>query len=329
MREHDRLPTPAERETARALINKMHKDPSGTIFDHGMLGHADKSHINVSDEQLLDNILFEGVKNGDTVFADKDAAKKCMTDVLKSKAYHLAKFLTIAKPGDTITYYTPLLDDQGDTKPVGHGFIGTRDKSGMGLDISKPIRPIETNMAAVIITKDRHAEDEWRITTAFPVSRIEPKMSEDEKADCQIETVMDYDFEAVLHATESYKRATPMQRAILDYNNVGKAHHGIAQLKYRPYSGGREESVTILDSKGLPATTITGDLNSAVSVTETTYGRRTELVRDATERLCTALQDQIEQVREIRQERNKNRKPPQGGPPDAKPHDDDQPSGPK
>lgn len=239
-------PTDADIRAGRKLYEKFNRSPETFILNHGFLGHSESSHVGVSDRKLLDNILFRGKKNGDTVFENKEIQQRCIAEILRAHIRGIAQFTNIAKPGDTITYYGQIENEDGDPIQIGHGFIGKRDQSGIGADISQPIRAVKSNTAAVIITKDPRAEDGWKITTAFPLSRVEPGMSEVEKEYMEIGPVTGYDFAPALHATDSYKSATPIQRTLLDYNNIArKARPDLLPVEYIPRKNGAPEQIII------------------------------------------------------------------------------------
>lgn len=215
--------TEADRQLAKKIKAQVFRNPGAVILTHGLLGHAESSHVDVSSEKLLDNMLFRGRKSGDTAFYDRKTAQDCLAETIATKSFTIAKFVNRAKRGETMVLYMPFFDDEtGDTKSIGYGFIGRRSPSGIGTDISKPIQAITSNMTATVIKKDPRIEDGWSIVTSFPVSRFEPHMDEYEKSDLDISPNPGFDFEAALHATESYKSATPVQRVLLDYNNIAR-----------------------------------------------------------------------------------------------------------
>lgn len=296
--------TEAEKQAARELLAKLRRNPKQTIWEHGFLGHAQSSHVDTTDKKLLDNMLFRGKKNGDTVFKDKETAQTCIEDTLTAKAYTIAKFVNCARPGDTITFYWQSINDEGEAETVGHGFVGKRDPSGIGMDISKPIRAVQSNMAAVIITKDPRVEDGWKITTAFPMSRMEPQMNDYEAEELQITTIPDYDFESVLHQTDSYQHATPIQRALLDYNNIARKDRALLPVTYMPRNQGRPEQIKIPVPGGRYAgeyVYITGDDFAAVATTGSFP--MSGILKETAEYLANAVNQQITQVEDDRRSR--------------------------
>lgn len=235
-----------DRQKAREFVAKLKRNPGHTIDSHGFLGHSETSHVDVSDTELLDNILKKGTKRGDTVFTDKKMQRRFLEDALEAKSYEIAKFARAAKPGDMKIWYWQVFGENGEMETLGHGFIGTRDPSGDGIDISKPIRAITSNTGAFVIKKNPRAEDSWQLVTAFPVSRISPDIPETEREEAEIKTIEDFDFAPALHATDSYKSATPIQRTLLDYNNIArKTRPDLLPVEYVPRKNGAPEQIII------------------------------------------------------------------------------------
>lgn len=304
------ITTNADRQAAKKLIAKINANAQQVILEHGFLGHVESSHVNVTNTKLLDNMLFRGKKRGDTVFNSKEIATQCLKEVLTGKAYNIATFARTAKPGETRTYYWQTFDEnQDDDEPamIGHGFIGEKNPKGDGIDISKPIRAIQTNMAAVIITRDPKAEDGWKITTAFPISRVEPRMTEYERADLNIQTIPDFDFEPVLHATESYQHASPIQRVLLDYNNIDRKTMTAIPVQYVPRENGREEQIIIPMPPGRYTghrVIITGDERAAAS--RTGSFPLPDIIESTTSYLTQKVNDQITQFEIDRRARKRS-----------------------
>lgn len=293
-----------DRQKAKEFIAKLKRNPEHTINTHGFLGHSETSHVEVPDTKLLDNILKGGTKRGDTVFIDKKTQRKFIESALEAKSYEITRFARTAKPGETKIWYWQLFNDDGKMETLGHGFVGTRDQSGNGIDISKPIKAIMSNTGAIVIKKNPHAEDEWQLVTAFPVSRISPDIPESEREEAEITTIPDFDFAPVLHATESYQHASPIQRALLDYNNIDRKTMAAIPVQYVPRRNGREEQIVVPMPQGRYAgesVIITGDERAAASRTGS-FPLPTVIER-VTEHLMKKVNDQITQVETDRRAR--------------------------
>lgn len=296
--------TTAERASMKKQLSELYSRPSKVINDHGYLGHSTQSHVNVDDATLLNNVIRSGGKIGDTVFNDAKTQQATITRLLKAKIADIIRFTSDAKPGDKAVFYAPFTNEDGDIEPIGHGFIGQPLKNEKGVDIGKPIQAISTNIIGMAIQKDPKMPDGWKLLTAFPASRIEKELNTYDRNDVQITTIPDFDFEPVLHATESYQHASPIQRALLDYNNIDRKTMAAIPVQYVPRRNGREEQIIVPMPQGRYAgesVIITGDERAAASRTGS-FPLPTVIER-VTEHLMKKVNDQITQVETDRRAR--------------------------
>lgn len=290
-----RMLSVAEKESMKRQLAELYKSPSGVISNHSFLGHASQRHVGIDDVELLNNVIKPGGKRGDSVFDSRKDQEEAIEQVLKSKMADIIKFVSDAKPGEKRPYYINCVDEDGEPKKIGHGFF--RQTPGTE-GTAAPVKCIETDTACVIIQKDRRMPDGWAILTACPVTRLEASMSDYEKAEANILVLPDFDMEDILHKTETYKKATPIQRTVLNYVNVDRKHMAALPIRYKNYSGREDEHIEILDNNTRPGIRITGDTAMAVSVTESRGTRVTKNMRDTAEYLTFALRRQIDMVRE-------------------------------
>ena len=81
------------RDTSAADYSRMKldEDPAAYIRAHTMGGHTYESHVGVSDETLLDNVL-TGKKRGDTAYKDAETEIYCTSELLYANMDRIIAF---------------------------------------------------------------------------------------------------------------------------------------------------------------------------------------------------------------------------------------------
>lgn len=237
------------RDTSAADYSRMKldEDPAAYIRAHTMGGHTYESHVGVSDETLLDNVL-AGKKRGDTAYKDAETEIYCTSELLYANMDRIIAFAegTSSKDkGSRIVLQSDFYDpDTGEPSEIGTGFISEASSKYQTMTRGAGVHRVSCACAAVVITKNRNIPGGWEITTSFPMA-YPPDFMEPCKD-------LSGSFEKTLVKTRTYATSSPTLRAYMDYACSGKPRNRDLTVEYLPEDRDRNypESLRISDKAG-------------------------------------------------------------------------------
>lgn len=205
------------REKADAERAVLDDDPAYYIARHTLprTGHGTESHVDASDETILDNVLCRD-KRTDSRFLSAEIQTRAVSLALWSYMRDIYDYVADNTATGALALTVPMLDDDDEPEFVGYGFV----KDAPSKNVDGPVRMVRTNAATTVVRKNPDAPDGWEILTSYPVSR-KSEIPEKERGDAVFETVRS-DFSRTLHGTRAYRSAGPLYRTYLDYACSGR-----------------------------------------------------------------------------------------------------------
>lgn len=210
---------------------QLDQNPAAYIAKHTITGHAYESHVDITELAALDSVA-GARKLGDSVWSSHEKEQECTSEILYAKMEQIQAFVNDSRPGETRAYFAEFTDpDTGEPDYVGRGFISDSQNKYQIYNEGKPIRAMETSVAAVVVKNSPNAPDGWEITTAYPA--MYPDLEPENKT--AIRERKDVDIEALMHETPTYQQAGPVKKAYMDIAFTGQTPErtGLAYHEYR------------------------------------------------------------------------------------------------
>lgn len=202
-------------EIMTAFQKGFTKSAKRFIDDHSSIySHAESKHLNISDAELIDNLLqvraHEGMsKRADSRFTDKETYYRALQKVLKEQADRIQSFLETTGVGQEY----PIEHDCGQI--IGHGFLMRRPVKDESLDSAKHmIHAVNCTAVFMIIRNEgydkRLGRNTWSIKTACPLTHsMRPDMQTTvQKGSAR--TIL-----PAIQASQTYLSACPEKKAAL------------------------------------------------------------------------------------------------------------------